>query len=282
MFPRTIESNGYTVVLHSPNKATVSGGRLAKPVRVSKLLGLGDTNPKTAKNTVPTLGLSLYPWKGIGFGNVCPFARTCIKSCLAHQGQGPVPAVAGSRVAKTVLWYLARDWFLSKLHRELSKFRRKYPPGETVGVRLNMFSDIPWEAYGVIDAHPGIQFYDYTKDPSRWGAVRPNYWVTYSFDGTDESLGHALEILRAGGNVSAVFYLETDDAVCGKAAHRQPLPEEFHGVPVIDGGETDWRPDDPRGVWIGLRLLARTYESRNDAIDSGFGQRVNDLLPIAA
>lgn len=279
-FPVVIEKNGYIVTLHSKNRATVSGGRLPHPVGVSKLLGDGDANPKTAKNKVPTRGLSLFPHRGIGFGNVCPFAKNCIKSCLAHQGQGPVPSVVASRVAKTVLFYLARDWFLSKLNRELSGFRAAHPAHETVGVRLNMFSDIPWESLGVIDAHPGVTFYDYTKDPSRWGAVRPNYWVTFSFDGTN---GEAAEkILRAGGNVSAVFHLETDSPVCGKAAHRQPLPSVFRGFPVIDGGKTDWRPEDPRGVFVGLRLLARTYESRGDAIDGGFSQPVNGLPLLTA
>lgn len=279
-FPRTIEKNGYTVVIESKNCALVSGGRLPHPVRVRRLLGEGDANPKTAKNKVATMGLSLFPHRGIGFGNVCPFAKNCVKPCLAHQGQGPVPSVVASRVAKTVLWYLDREWFLAKLNRELSAFRAAHRRRKTVGVRLNMFSDIPWEHYGVIDAHPGIEFYDYTKDPSRWGAVRPNYWVTFSYDGTNGD--HAARILSSGGNVSAVFHLETDTATCGKAAHRQPLPAVFLGFPVIDGGKTDWRPEDPRGVIVGLRLLARTYESRSDAIDGGFSQRVNGLPILSA
>lgn len=268
MYPITIEKHDYTVVLHSRNKATVSGGRLPHPVTVSKLTGKGDLNPKTAKNEVATLGLSLFPADGIGFGNLCPFAVTCVKPCLAHQGQGPVPSVMGARVAKSVLWYLARDWFLAKLNRELSRFRAAYPPDTIVGVRLNMFSDIPWEHFGVIDAHPGIQFYDYTKNPRRWGAVRPNYWVTFSFDG--QNWEAAERILNAGGNVSVVFYDDSPGAKCGKAAHRQSLPDYWAGFRVIDGGKTDWRPDDPRGVIVGLRLLARTYASRDEAIGSGF------------
>lgn len=279
-FPRTIEKNGYTVVIESKNCATVFGGRLPHLVRVRRLLGEGDANPKTAKNKVVTMGLSLFPHRGIGFGNVCPFAVNCVNSCLAHQGQGPVPSVVASRVAKTVLWYLDREWFLAKLNRELSAFRAAHHRRKTVGVRLNMFSDIPWEHYGVIDAHPGITFYDYTKDPSRWGAVRANYWVTFSYDGTNGE--HAARILSSGGNVSAVFHLETDAATCGKAAHRQPLPAVFLGFPVIDGGKTDWRPEDPRGVIVGLRLLARTYHSRADAIDGGFSNRVNGLPILSA
>lgn len=264
----TIERHGHTVVILSPNVATVSGGRLPFPVTVRRLLGEGDANPKTAKNVVPTMGLSLFPADGVGFGNICPFATVCVAPCLAHQGQGPVPSVAGARVAKTVLWLLARDWFLSKLNRELSAFRAAHPAEDTVGVRLNMFSDIPWEHFGVIDAHPGIMFYDYSKNPRRFGFVRLNYHVTFSYDG--HNWEHAERILNLGGNVSAVFHNATPGAKCGKAAHRQHLPTTFRGFPVIDGGKTDWRPEDPRGTIVGLRLLARTYESRDGAIASGF------------
>jgi len=266
--PRTvIKKRGYRVEILTPNKTRVSGGRLPNPVTVTTLLGDGDTNPKTAKNKVPTRGLSLFPHKGIGFGNVCAFAKDCIIPCLAHQGQGPVPSVFSSRVAKTVLYYLARDWFLDKLDRELTKFRTDYRG--TVGVRLNMFSDISWEDHGVIDNHSRITFYDYSKNPDRWGHVRPNYWVTFSFDGNNTE--SARRVLAGNGNVSAVFFNE--DGMCGRAAHRQTLPGKFLGADVIDGGKTDWRPRDPRGVIVGLRLLARTYESRNKAIRSGFAIR---------
>lgn len=261
-----ITKNGYTVTIVNRNKAIVSGGRLPKPVTVSKLLGKGDQNPKTAKNNVPTVGLSLFPERGIGFGNVCPMAKTCVASCLAHQGQGSVPSVHGARVAKTVLWFLAREWFLAKLNRELSAFRRRHTG--TVGARLNMFSDIRWEDYGAIGAHPGVQFYDYTKIPQRIGNVPENYDLTLSYDGTNRAA--AIDVLRNRGKVSVVFYNETDKPVCGKAAHRQVLPASWEGFPVIDGGATDWRPDDPVGSVVGLRLLAKTYNSRHQGIASGF------------
>lgn len=269
----TIVSHGYAVQIVSPTKAIVSGGLLAKPILVSTLLGKGDANPKTAKNIVKTFGLSLYPHQGIGFGNVCPHARNCVSSCLAKQGQGPMPSVTGARVAKTVLWYLARDWFLAKLRRELSAIVKRHHDIE-IGVRLNMFSDIPWEHFGIPDAFPTITFYDYTKNPRRVGWIRANYYTTFSFDGLNTD--HAVRLLSEGKNVAVVFY--NPDGKCGKAAHRQKLPAEFLGHSVIDGGETDWRPGDSRGVVVGLRLLARTYQSRNAAIDSGFAQLVNELV----
>lgn len=276
-----IEKHGYRVTIINRNTARVEdigAGVLPHTVTIRKLLGQGDANPKTAKNKVPTMGLSLLPERGVKIGNLCPMAKTCVKACLAHQGQGPVPSVKASRAAKSVLWFLAREWFLDKLDRELTAFRKRHKG--TVGVRLNMFSDIRWEDHGVIDQHPNIQFYDYTKLPGRHGAVRPNYWVTLSYDGTNRAA--AIAALHSGHNVSAVFH--NFGGKCGKAAHRQELPKRFLGFPVIDGGETDWRPGDARGVIVGLRLLARTYASRNEAIASKFStptETANDreLLP---
>ena len=267
----TIVKGNYTVQLISPDVAIVSGGVFVKPRTVKKLLGDGDDNPKTALNMVPTMGLSLLPHNSLDIGNLCAFAVNCIKPCLVHQGQGSMESVYGSRAAKTVLWFLAREWFLEKLNSELSKFRSKHEG--VVGVRLNMFSDIPWEHYGVVEKHPGITFYDYSKNPRRYGDVRPNYSVTYSFDGQDSSRVHALNVLKNGGNVSVVFYDRLKiGGICGRAAHDQNLPASWNGFTVVDGGKTDWRPDDVRGVVVGLRLLAKTHKSRLEAIESGFAQ----------
>ena len=270
----TITKGEYTVELISENVAIVSGGIFSKPRTVKKLLGNGDDNPKTALNLVPTMGLSLLPHDSLGIGNLCAFATTCIEPCLVHQGQGSMEAVHGARAAKTVLWFLARDWFLAKLNRELSKFRSKHEG--IVGVRLNMFSDIPWEHYGVIEKHPEITFYDYSKNPRRFGNIRDNYSITFSFDGLPQNIIKAENVLKHGGNVSVVFYdREKIGGVCGRAAHDQSLPMAWNSFPVIDGGKTDWRPGDVRGVVVGLRLLAKTHKSRNKAIESGFAQSFN-------
>ena len=277
----TIERFGYRVEIYSKSRATVTdlkGGRLTKPVTVAKLLKHGDSNPKTAKNTLAiTFGLSLAPHKKAGIGNVCAFAKTCIKPCLNDQGRGGSESVSNARIARTVLYYLAREWFIAKLERELENIVAEYP-GETIGVRLNMFSDIPWEQYGIPDRFPTITLYDYSKNPRRYGWIRPNYHVTFSYDGTNKI--EALKVLESGANVSVVFYENSPGAKCGKAAHRQTLPRTWEGFPVIDGGQTDWRPSDPNGVVVGLRLLAKTYANRQTGIDSGFAQLVVDGTAI--
>ena len=267
------------VIRITRREATVVGGVLGdEPVTIRRLTGAGDLNPKTAKNTVRTLGLSLLPYKFSGVGNVCAFAENCPTGCLANQGQGRMSNVRRPRAAKTLLWYLARDWFLDTLNREVTNFRRSVPADQIAGVRANMFSDLSWEDTGIIDAHPDISWYDYSKNPRRWGFVRPNYWVTYSYDGLVKNLPNVNTVIAGGGNVSVVFYDDAPGTKCGKAAHRQRLPSTWRGIPVIDGGKTDWRPEDPTGVIVGLRLLARTYASRKQSIDSGFAVRGDDWI----
>jgi len=257
-------------VLHKTrNEITVVGGALGDiPQTIRKLLGEGDLNPKTAKNEVETMGLSLLPHKKAGFGNLCPHATTCVGPCLSEQGQGPMDNVRRPRAAKSLAWLLDHEWFLDKMHRELRSFRRRVIG--IAGVRLNMLSDVLWEKFGVMDAHPDIDFYDYSANPNRFGWVRPNYWVTYSHKGLASDHEQVDRVIAAGCNVSVVFYDPAPGPKCGKAAHKQRLPVAWRGIPVIDGGKTDWRPDDPRGVIVGLRLLARTYAKRNHAIDAGF------------
>lgn len=267
----TITKGIYTVTLVSPDCAIVSGGIFTSPRSVKKLLGDGDDNPKTALNLVPTMGLSLLPHNALGIGNLCAFATVCVKPCLVNQGQGSMDSVYHARAAKTVLWFLARDWFLEKIDREAGKFRAKH--SGIVGIRLNMFSDIPWEHYGIIEKNPDITFYDYSKNPRRFGNIRPNYSATYSYDGLEKNLIHARNVLANGGNVSVVFFdSEKTGGVCGRAAHDQQLPQSWLGYEVIDGGKTDWRPGDKRGTVVGLRLLAKTRASRAEAIENGFAQ----------
>jgi hypothetical protein len=74
---------------------------------------------------------------------------------------------------------------------------------------------------------------------------------TYSLDVGSARETHALDYLRAGGNVAVVF--------------RGGLPETWNGYPVIDGDVTDVRYLDPRGVVVGLKAKGK---ARTDT--SGF------------
>ena len=273
VYPAVVNRRGYEIVLHSGSRATVYhkrlvGGRL----NVTSLLGKGDDNPKTAKVLVPCQGLSLIPASGAGTGiNNCAAAVYCVSPCLANQGQGPMPGVKGARLARTALLHLCPEWTYRKLNNELGNWRRRHQG--TVGCRLNMFSDWRWEDTSVIDANPDTVFWDYTKLTDRFAGldarwIRPNYHLTFSHDG--HNWKDCQLVLERGGCVSVVFHDTRGETHCGKASKRQRLPDRFRGWPVIDGDQTDWRPGDPSGTVIGLRLKARTYASRNKAITDGF------------
>jgi len=264
----TISRWGYTLESLTPCKVRVfNPDTMAYPVTVSTLLADADSNPKTDKVEVVSKVFSASPHRLAGIGNMCPMADTCIEPCLNDQGHGRQDGPRNARIARSAIYHLNREWFWAKLDREFKQFRERHTG--PVGCRMNMFTDVRWERYGLMDRHPDIVYWDYTKlQNDRFGWVRPNYFITVSYDGTNAE--YCRHVLANGGNVSVVFY--NADGGCGKAAHRQTLPDTFLDCPVIDGGVTDYRPADPRGVIVGLRLLALDYTARNKAIDSGFAQ----------
>jgi hypothetical protein len=246
---------------------TISIDLNGETVVIKKLLGNGDSNVKLAKNETRTYGLSLSPANVSGIGNTCPHASAgCKAVCLDHQGQGSMTMVQRSRMAKTHAYYKKRPEFMAKLEKEIDGILRANK-GKDIAIRLNVFSDLPWEQTGIFDKYPQIQGYDYTKNPRRVGSVRKNYWVTFSRSETNED--KAIELLKAGKNVAVVFYDENGG--CGKASAKQQLPKTWNDYPVLDGDLTDLRYEDKRGGYVvGLRLKAKTRKDRQNAIDSGF------------
>lgn len=251
---------------------TVAGTKQA----IRKLLQKGDGNTKLAKSNANnevyrTWGLSLAPADASGVINVCASASIgCKTSCLDHQGMASVwESIRASRIAKTVLWDQDQSYFLSTLRHELDNIvKQSRREGFTPAIRLNVFSDIMWEKYGIIDAYPSVQWYDYTKHSVRVGEVRPNYWTTFSR--SESNHDECLAVLRSGGNV-AVAFADTKKPYVGNRAQYQDLPETWEGFPVFNGDRDDQRWSDPRGGnVIGLRLKAHSHDERAKAIDSGF------------
>lgn len=228
---------------------------------VRALLGAGDSNTKLAKNEILTYGLSLAPYNQSGIGNTCAHASTgCAAACLNDSGMGAVfPMIQLSRIAKTVVFYHARQWFLERLAHEI-ELKQRAADGADIAIRLNVFSDIPWERIfpELFAQFPNVHFYDYTKNPKRAGQLLPNYWLTLSRSETNEPL--VINALNSGVNASVVFSRE--------------LPTRWHGFTVIDGDQTDLRFLDPRGFKrgyvIGLKLKAPSNAHRETALDSGF------------
>ena len=262
--------------------------------KIRYLLAGGDTNTKLRKNGPEylTLGLSLSPHKSSGIGNVCPNASPgCIASCLDHQGLGSVfESIHRARKLRTELFYSHRKWFLGKLRDEIgNKLKIAQKTGKTLAIRLNVFSDIKWEYIcpRLFDDFPGVEFYDHSKSPTRYGLVKPNYWVTFSRSEDNEA--DCVRILREGGNVAVVF-ADLKRPFVGNQAGKQRMPASWKGFRVIDGNTSDLRFEDERaftyiprvfrrGFVVGLKLKSHSHAEREAAIASGFAVKYRSRKP---
>ena len=206
------------------------------------LLARGSSNPKMAKQAdqlgILSFALSLAPYTASGAGNVCPLASPgCSAVCLNYAGRGQMSSIQQARIQKTRFWFSDRDGFLELLTRDLEKVQRLATRhGKLAAVRLNVFSDIPWERFLDLDRFPEVQFYDYTKVSARLGRTPANYYLTFSLSEQNETAGR--QALARGFNVAVPF--------------RDP-PVRFLGHRVIDGDTHDYRFLDPRPVVVGLK-----------------------------
>lgn len=213
---------------------------------------------KGEKINLDTYILYLAPAKLSGV-DVCPFRTPeCTSACLHTSGRNRMvssglSAIDISRIKKTRLWITNPEFFTRLLVAEISHHRyQSIFRGTDFAVRLNGTSDISPERFrqqrsdGVwmnvleIFSDYDVQFYDYTKDPSRLQLMRKytNYHITFSYSG--HNVLESRLALDAGANLAVVFAPD--------------LPQYFMDRPVIDGDQTDARFTDPAGSVVGLRL----------------------------
>jgi hypothetical protein len=83
---------------------------------------------------------------------------------------------------------------------------------------------------------PQIQFYDYTKIPTRKVKHIPNYHLTWSYSEANDKYAALFD--KVSNNIAVVF--------------RDALPKMFRGLKVIDGDKHDMRFLDKSGVVVGL------------------------------
>ena len=215
--------------------------------RTRTLLSPGYSNAKTAKSEKDgrylTLILYLSPYKLSG-KNFCPSASPgCIGSCLFSAGRGAMSSVEEARQSRSELFIKDRQAFLEIVRQDIRRhIKRCKRLGKLPAVRLNGTSDLPWEAFRIMQEFPSVQFYDYTAVPTRAEAsiAHPlwpkNYHLTFSRKENNED--KALELFERGMNVSVVF--------------RKTPPKTWRGLPVFNGDNTDLRFLDPKGKIIGL------------------------------
>ena len=203
------------------------------------------------EQTYVTAIMYLAPHKLSGH-NVCPMAEQagCVEGCLNSAGMGKFSNVQKARIAKTAWFNLDPAGFVDGLKRDIDRFASwAIRKGLTPTVRLNGTSDIRWENYGIPQAFPELQLYDYTKLHNRKG-IPENYSLTWSYSGASKAYSDRLgDVIKSGMNAAAVF--------------RGRLPATFEGVPVIDGDKHDLRFLDPLGVIVGLKAKGKAIYDKS-------------------
>ena len=182
--------------------------------------------------------LHLAPYKLSG-KNVCPKAsKECVAFCLNTSGRGQMKSTQKFRINKTKLFWKDRKKFLEQLSQEIGQLKKRArSQGFKFAVRLNGTSDLAWHRFSsLMQDHPDVIFYDYTKVYNHLDHDLKNYKITFSASESNNT--ECAAALAAGHNVAYVF--------------KDKLPKKFQGRRVIDGDKHDLRFLDPRGVVVGL------------------------------
>ena len=235
------------------------------------ILSDGNSNSKTKKNIRTTKILYLAPEQQNELGiNLCPQSTEgCRKACLFTAGMGVYANVKAARLNRTHYYLQDRFSFLLQTADEIIRTAKRLKKlNQPLAVRLNGTSDAKLveqltNAYG--DHIPSnVVFYDYTKIPQKAGehtlksghryhvafSLSENNWETF------ESLLRNKQVVGA-----AVFSVKKD----------QPLPNDFYGIPVVDGdSRDDLMLDVPLGTILGLRAKGKALKDKSGFVIHNF------------
>ena len=249
-----------------------------------RLLSVG--NPKVLKGLKQgynTYILHLAPAKLSGY-ETCP-KRTigCTDSCLNLAGRGGMfkkgettNNIQKARIRKTKMFFENRIEFMADLVKDIElAIKQSEKKGLIPVFRLNGTSDLSFEKYEVIrngklyrnifSAFPDNIFYDYTKVLGRKIQDIPNYSLTFSAaDGNDTDVFKAI---AQGYNIAMVFGIKKT----------LPMPDEYMGLPVFNGDESDLRFLDPKQVIVGLYAKGK---AKKDV--TGFVKYPTIMMKVAA
>jgi len=220
-------------------------------MKTTTYLSPGNTNAKTAKNSLKSFILYLTPGTTSGH-NLCPKASAgCLAACLYTSGRGAFSNVQTARANKTAQFLQDKPAFIRALSYEITKqYTKAKKAGEKIAIRLNGTSDIDFvyllQKYAGLDIAtlaPVVYFYDYTKILQK--AIRyqahPNYSVTFSRSESNQA--ETEQAIKLGINVAAVFSGE--------------LPATYLGAPVVDGDQSDIIMLYNKGAVLGLKAKGR-------------------------
>lgn len=196
--------------------------------------------------------LYLAPYKTISIYNTCSMAELagCDKACLYTAGRGAYSSVQNARINKTNWYYQDRQGFMLQLIDNIKSLIKKANKLQLIPlIRLNGTSDIKWENVSfeyqgkqydnIMELFPDIQFYDYTKIINR-NNLPANYDLTFSYSGKPEFIKYVNKAINNNMRIAVVF------------KDKYNLPNEFMGLSVVNGDNTDIRHLDPQGVIVAL------------------------------
>ena len=216
---------------------------------------LGTASAKTIKGE--KLGMLTAIIYLVPDATICPMAKLagCMAPCLSTAGRGAQHKIQRQRQAKTDFFKTDQRAFMLSFAADVwSLARAAKRRGMTPLVRPNGTSDVLWENIEVCDGlnifqcFPEVQFYDYTKHPSRKleGKTCGNYDLTYSFSGiTPIAITHKGLLNPDNSRVAVVFH------------KRSEIPSTFRGWSVVDGDNTDVRHIEPKTVVVALYSKGR-------------------------
>ena len=239
---------------------------------------LTTNNPKTIKgfkkyNNILTAIMHLRPIST----KICPYQEiaSCKTACLNTAGRGGIfkkgedtNRIQDARQRRTDMFLDDREGFMTLLIEEITKFCKYcYRKDITPAFRLNGTSDIQWENIplpkfhqkydsflqkipeNIFELFHTIQFYDYTKIPTRKVSHIDNYHLTWSYSEANDKYAKWYD--KIAYNIAVVF--------------NGAFPIYFKGREVVNGDETDLRFLDKDNVIVGLKAKGK---ARHDM--SGF------------
>ncbi len=196
--------------------------------------------------------LYLAPYKTIPVFNTCAMAEiaNCGNACLFTAGRGKMNSVQNARINKTLWFYNDRESFMHRLIENIISLINKANKQNLIPlIRLNGTSDIKWENIwfeykgkyynNIMEFFPDIQFYDYTKIPNRIN-LPINYDLTFSYSGVPAFRKYVNIAIENNMRIATVF------------RDKNKIPNEYLGLSVINGDNSDVRHIDPKGVIIAL------------------------------
>lgn len=200
--------------------------------------------------------------------NVCARSTpACREGCLAETGRNVGVHAFVKKFVLTTMLHLHPEEFAVMLARKVMGFAEhswgpsgNFGPGEPM-VRLNCYSDLPWERivpwlfeeFSPRSKYP-VTFYDYTKLLGRAPKAAENYDLTFSF--ALSNLMDCWSEVQEGARVAVIFAQNNLPPVGSRFLW--PNPETMidkHGIllPVVSGTDDDARSRDPKQSLIALK-----------------------------